>query len=104
MGIWFPLCVGPESGDEEPGHCGTHPPGQAPGVRGGLLLMLTVTKAMSGTISGSFDLTPVGYPVLRGCRRAIQVKRSNLACVLHHEQVVIRVSLWITPFHFFRTN
>ena len=35
---------------------------QAPGVRGGLLLTLTVTKAMSGTISGSFDLTPVAFP------------------------------------------
>lgn len=32
--------------------------GSAPGVRGGPLLTLTVTKAMSGTVSGSFDLTP----------------------------------------------
>lgn len=31
--------------------------GSAPGVRGGPLLTLTVTKAMSGTVSGSFDLT-----------------------------------------------
>jgi hypothetical protein len=36
--------------------------GSAPGVRGGLLLTLTVTKAMSGTISGSFDFTPVAFP------------------------------------------
>ena len=32
--------------------------GSAPGVRGGPLLTLTVTKAMSGAVSGSFDLTP----------------------------------------------
>lgn len=32
--------------------------GSAPGVRGGPALTLTVTKAMSGEISGSFDLTP----------------------------------------------
>ena len=32
--------------------------GTAPGVRGPLLLNLTVTKAQSGEVSGSFDLTP----------------------------------------------
>src|SRR5437763_1504604 len=32
--------------------------GSAPGVRGPKLLDLTVTKAMSGDLSGSFDLTP----------------------------------------------
>jgi hypothetical protein len=32
--------------------------GSAPGVRGGPLLTLSVTKATSGTVSGSFDLTP----------------------------------------------
>ena len=32
--------------------------GTAPGVRGGPLLTLTVTKATNGTVSGSFDLTP----------------------------------------------
>jgi hypothetical protein len=32
--------------------------GTAPGVRGGPLLNLTVTKAPSGEISGTFDLTP----------------------------------------------
>ena len=31
--------------------------GSAPGVRGPKLLDLTVTKSMSGTLSGSFDLT-----------------------------------------------
>ena len=32
--------------------------GTAPGVRGGPLLNLTVAKAMSGDLSGTFDLTP----------------------------------------------
>ena len=32
--------------------------GSAPGVRGSPLLTLDVSKAMSGTVSGSFDLTP----------------------------------------------
>ena len=32
--------------------------GTAPGVRGAPLLNLTVTKAQSGEISGTFDLTP----------------------------------------------
>ena len=32
--------------------------GTAPGVRGPRILDLTVTKAMSGTLAGSFDLTP----------------------------------------------
>ena len=32
--------------------------GTAPGVRGAVLLNLEVTKAMSGDISGTFDLTP----------------------------------------------
>lgn len=32
--------------------------GTAPGVRGPRIMDLTVTKAMSGTLSGSFDLTP----------------------------------------------
>jgi hypothetical protein len=32
--------------------------GTAPGVRGPVLLNLTVTKAQSGEISGAFDLTP----------------------------------------------
>lgn len=32
--------------------------GTAPGVRGPLLLNLTVTKGQSGEVSGTFDLTP----------------------------------------------
>jgi hypothetical protein len=32
--------------------------GTAPGVRGPRILDLTVTKAMSGALSGTFDLTP----------------------------------------------
>ena len=32
--------------------------GTAPGVRGPRILYLTVTKALSGNLSGSFDLTP----------------------------------------------
>ena len=32
--------------------------GTAPGVRGPRIMDLTVTKAMSGNLSGSFDLTP----------------------------------------------
>lgn len=32
--------------------------GTAPGVRGPRIMDLTVTKAMNGTLSGTFDLTP----------------------------------------------
>jgi len=47
--------------------------GVATGVRGPVLYDLTVTKAASGTISGSFDLTPEQIEALRKGRLYVQI-------------------------------
>jgi len=47
--------------------------GLATGVRGPMLYELTVTKASSGTISGSLDLTPEQIDGLRKGRLYIQI-------------------------------
>lgn len=47
--------------------------GSAPGVRGGPLLTLTVTKAASGTVSGSFDLTPEQIESFKKGRWYVQI-------------------------------
>ena len=47
--------------------------GTAPGVRGGPLLNLTVTKAMSGEVSGTFDLTPEQLENLHKGRWYVQI-------------------------------
>lgn len=47
--------------------------GLATGVRGPALYDLTVTKASSGTISGSFDLTPEQIDGLRKGRLYVQI-------------------------------
>ena len=47
--------------------------GTAPGVRGAKLLDLTVTKASSGTLSGSFDLTPDQIESLKKGRWYVQI-------------------------------
>lgn len=47
--------------------------GTAPGVRGAKLLDLTVTKAMAGTLSGSFDLTPEQVESLKKGKWYVQI-------------------------------
>jgi CHRD domain len=47
--------------------------GSAAGVRGAKLLDLTVTKAMNGTLSGSFDLTPEQTDNLKKGKWYIQI-------------------------------
>jgi len=47
--------------------------GLATGVRGPVLFELTVAKAASGTISGSFDLTPEQIDGLRKSRLYVQI-------------------------------
>src|SRR5712692_5584860 len=47
--------------------------GLATGVRGPALFDLTVTKAASGTVSGSFDLTPEQIDGLRKGRLYVQI-------------------------------
>jgi CHRD domain len=47
--------------------------GTAPGVRGGVLLNLNVTKAMNGEISGTFDLTPEQIENLHKGRWYVQI-------------------------------
>ena len=47
--------------------------GTALGVRGPKLLDLTVTKAMSGTLSGSFDLTPEQIESLKKGKWYVQI-------------------------------
>jgi hypothetical protein len=47
--------------------------GTAPGVRGAKLLDLTVTKGMSGTLSGSFDLTPDQIESLKKGKWYVQI-------------------------------
>ena len=47
--------------------------GLATGVPGAVLFDLTVTKAVSGTISGSFDLTPEQIDGLRKGRLYVQI-------------------------------
>jgi hypothetical protein len=47
--------------------------GLATGVRGPVLFELTVTKSASGTISGSFDLTPEQIDGLRKGRLYVQI-------------------------------
>jgi len=47
--------------------------GSAPGVRGPVLLNLTVTKATSGEISGTFDLTPEQIENLHKGRWYVQI-------------------------------
>lgn len=48
---------------------------QAPkGLRGPVILDLTVTKAVKGTISGSFELTPEQIADLRGDRWYVQIQ------------------------------
>ncbi len=47
--------------------------GTAPGVRGAKLLDLTVTKAMAGTFSGSFDLTPEQVESLKKGKWYVQI-------------------------------
>jgi hypothetical protein len=47
--------------------------GTAPGVRGTPLLNLTVTKDMSGDLSGSFDLTPEQIENLHKGRWYVQI-------------------------------
>ena len=47
--------------------------GTAPGVRGAKLLDLTVTKGMSGTLSGSFDLTPDQVESLKKGKWYVQI-------------------------------
>jgi hypothetical protein len=47
--------------------------GTAPGVRGGVLLNLDVTKGMSGDISGTFDLTPEQIENLHKGRWYVQI-------------------------------
>jgi hypothetical protein len=47
--------------------------GTAPGVRGAKLLDLTVTKGMSGNLSGSFDLTPDQIESLKKGKWYVQI-------------------------------
>ena len=47
--------------------------GTAPGVRGGVLLNLNVTKATNGEISGTFDLTPEQVENLHKGRWYVQI-------------------------------
>jgi hypothetical protein len=47
--------------------------GSAAGVRGPKLLDLTVTKSMSGTLSGSFDLTPDQIESLKKGKWYVQI-------------------------------
>lgn len=47
--------------------------GTAPGVRGGVLLNLNVTKSTSGEISGAFDLTPEQIENLHKGRWYVQI-------------------------------
>ena len=47
--------------------------GTAPGVRGPVLLNLEVTKAQSGQISGTFDLTPEQIENLHKGRLYVQI-------------------------------
>jgi len=47
--------------------------GLATGVRGPVLFDLTVTKAASGTVAGSFDLTPEQIDGLRKGRLYVQI-------------------------------
>jgi hypothetical protein len=47
--------------------------GSAAGVRGPKLLDLTVTKSMSGTLSGSFDLTPDQLESLKKGKWYVQI-------------------------------
>ena len=47
--------------------------GSVPGVRGPKLLDLTVTKSMSGTFSGSFDLTPDQLEALKKGKWYVQI-------------------------------
>ncbi len=47
--------------------------GTAPGVRGPIVLNLTVTKATSGEISGTFDLTPEQIENLHKGRWYVQI-------------------------------
>ncbi len=47
--------------------------GTAPGVRGGVLLNLNVTKATNGEISGMFDLTPEQIENLHKGRWYVQI-------------------------------
>jgi len=51
--------------------------GSAPGVRGPKLLDLTVTKAMSGNLSGAFDLTP---------EQVERLKKGNWYIQIHSEK------------------
>jgi CHRD domain len=47
--------------------------GTAPGVRGAKLLDLTVTQAMNGTLSGTFDLTPEQAESLKKGKWYVQI-------------------------------
>jgi hypothetical protein len=47
--------------------------GSAAGVRGPRILDLTVTKAMSGTLAGSFDLTPEQVESLKKGKWYVQI-------------------------------
>jgi hypothetical protein len=47
--------------------------GTAPGVRGAVLLNLTVTRAQSGEVSGSFELTPEQLDSLKQGRFYVQI-------------------------------
>jgi hypothetical protein len=47
--------------------------GRVTGVRGAPILDLTVTKATSGTIEGTFDLTPQQMESLRKGRLYVQI-------------------------------
>ncbi|MEQ1884234.1 MAG: CHRD domain-containing protein [Bryobacteraceae bacterium] len=47
--------------------------GTAPGVRGPKLLDVTITKAMNGNLSGTFDLTPENMEALKKGKWYIQI-------------------------------
>jgi hypothetical protein len=58
--------------------------GTAPGVRGPKLLDLTVTKAMSGSVSGAFDLTAEQVDALKKGKWYVQI----------HSEIAPEGNLW----------
>lgn len=51
--------------------------GPAMGVRGPVLFDLTINKAIKGTFSGTFDLTPAQIDLLKNKRLYIQIHNDN---------------------------
>jgi hypothetical protein len=51
--------------------------GPAMGVRGPVLFELTINKAIKGTFSGTFDLTPAQIDLLKNKRLYIQIHNDN---------------------------